>query len=111
MEIERIKKAMERPSFLTRVFGERERAELAQKGNPVQSIAGAFAGKEAFSKAMGTGIRGFSLREVEILHLPSGKPYFYLSGEAARLAQGVSLDLSITHADHYASAVAVAYEP
>lgn len=111
VEIKQIEKAMERPAFLTKVFGQRELAELEKRGCPVQSAAAAFAGKEAFSKALGTGIRGFSLKEVEVLHLPSGKPYFYLSGAAKELAEGLRLDISITHTAQYASATVVAYGP
>lgn len=110
VEIERIKKAMERPAFLQKVFGSRELAELEERGWPPQSVAAAFAGKEAFSKAVGTGIKGFSLKEVEVLHLESGKPYFYLSGRAKALAGERRFELSLTHADHYAAAFVVAYE-
>lgn len=111
VEIVQIKKAMERPSFLTRFFGEKELEELEKRGFPAQSVAGAFAGKEAFSKAMGTGIRGFSLKEVEILHLDSGKPYLRLSGAACLLGEGRTFDISITHTDRYASACVVAFVP
>lgn len=111
VQIERIQKAMKHPSFLQRVFGQRELEELEGRGCPPQSVAGAFAAKEAFSKALGTGIKGFSLKEVEVLHLPGGKPYFYLSGAALEQAGGRVFDLSISHDGGFATAVTIAYMP
>lgn len=65
-EISRIRKAMENPRFLLEFFTENERAYITARHTPEQSAAGAWAAKEAFSKAVGTGVRGWSLREVEV---------------------------------------------
>ena len=54
-EISRIRKAMENPRFLLEFFTENERAYITARHTPEQSAAGAWAAKEAFSKAMGTG--------------------------------------------------------
>ena len=62
----------------------------------------------AFSKALGTGIRGFSLREVRVAENELGKPYFILSGRAGKLAEGLELSLSISHEREYAVAMVVA---
>lgn len=109
VEIDRIKKSMENTSFLKRFYGSMEYAELEKRGFPPQSVAGAFAGKEAFSKALGTGIRGFSLREVEVLHNGDGKPYLHLSGNAEKLAGGRTFDISISHSEELATATVIAY--
>lgn len=101
---------MEHPVFLKKFYGERELAELEKRGVPAQSVAAAFAAKEAFSKALGTGISGFSLREVELLHEDSGKPYLFLSGSAKELAGKLSFDVSVTHTDALASATVIAWE-
>ena len=85
-EISRVARSMERESFMRRYFSE-----------------------EAFSKAMGTGIRGFGLREVSILHDGLGRPYFHLAGRAAELAEGWGLSLSITHTRDTATAFVVAW--
>ena len=50
-----------------RVFGGQEREEWMLRRFAPQSAAAAFAAKEAFSKALGTGIRGFSLTEVQLV--------------------------------------------
>lgn len=111
IEIERVKRSLQSEHFLERVFGARERAEFEAKGNRAESIAGAFAAKEAFSKALGTGIRGFLLSEVEVLHDELGRPYFALSGSAEKIAEarGMSFALSITHTEQYAAAFVTAW--
>ena len=111
VEIDRIRRSLESPSFLQKVFGEHERVAFLEHGLRAESAAGAFAAKEAFSKALGTGIRGFSLKEVEVLHDQYGAPYFLLSGKAAAIAAEQKLDfaLSITHTKDYAAAVVTAF--
>jgi len=47
----------------------------------VPTIAANFAAKEAFSKALGTGVRGFLLAEVSVLRNELGAPYLALSGQ------------------------------
>lgn len=111
IEIERVAKSAENPAFVKRVFGTHELAEFETRGNRSEHLAGAFAAKEAFSKAIGTGIRGFRLSEVEILHNRLGAPYFLLSGEALALAEAQNLDfsLSITHTKTHAAAMVTAF--
>ena len=109
VEIKKIEKALESESFKKRVYGENELKELENKR--VESYAAAFAAKEAFSKAVGTGLCGFDLREAEVLHDENGKPYFKLSGRAKELADKLNFDfaLSLTHTDEYAAAMVTAF--
>ncbi len=111
VEIARIRLSAENSAFVKRVYGERERAYFAKQKHPEPHLAGAFAAKEAFSKALGTGVRGFSLCEVEVLHDALGAPYFALSGNAKALAeaQNLTFSLSITHTDTLAAAFVTAY--
>lgn len=113
VEIQRIKKSMQNPRFLLRILGPSEYAQLELRGFPVQSVAANFSAKEAFSKALGTGLRGFSLREVELLRSENGRPSFKLSGNALRIVQGrkVVFQVSVTHTKEYASAVVIGEEP
>lgn len=110
VEIGRIRKSLQNRRFFHRVFGPLEQQELLGKRNPLSSAAACFAAKEAFSKALGTGIRGFSLEEVQLLHDPLGKPYLQLNGNAAALAREKQLVfcISITHTKEYAAAVVAA---
>lgn len=111
VKISRIEKSMVNPRFLTRVFSVAEQAMLKKRKNPVQTAAANFAAKEAFSKAMGTGIRGFWLNEVSVLRDELGKPYFVLEGKAEILANqaGLQFSVSLTHTEDTAAAFVVGY--
>lgn len=111
IEIERIKKSLKNDRFVKRVYGAGEIEELSAKNHPAQSYAAAFSAKEAFAKAIRTGIVGFSLSEVELLHTESGAPYLAFSGRAAEIVEksGLHFTVSVTHAEHYASAAVLAY--
>lgn len=110
IKISRIEKSIENKSFFEKIFGENERAELVKRNMPPESIAAAFAAKEAFGKTLDVGLSGFSLCEVEILHKQSGAPYFLFSGRAKKLADEKINDiaLSISHDGEYAIAVVTA---
>ena len=67
VQVGRIGTAIKRtPMFLEKVFTEEERKYFKSRNNNLETIAGNFAAKEAISKAMGTGIRGFGLLDIEI---------------------------------------------
>ncbi len=109
-EIERIEAMMQKDGFLDRILGPEERRYYEEKGLKAESVAAAFCAKEAFSKALGTGVRGFLLKEVEVLHDALGRPYYSFSGAAAELVQKERLhfELSITHTKTTAAAVCAA---
>ena len=48
VKISRLEKALETPGFYEKVFGKRERAEFEKRGARLESLAAAFAAKEAF---------------------------------------------------------------
>lgn len=112
VEIRRIEDLMGKERFFTEVLGENEYIEYRERGLKSESIAGAFCAKEAFGKALGTGVSGFSWNEVEILHNEKGKPYYSLSGKAKKIAEreGLAFELSITHTRTTATAIAIAYK-
>ena len=113
VSIDRIAKSLEKEGFLRKVYGEREIALFASENRiKTNSLAANFAAKEAFSKALGTGVRGFELSEVEILRDDMGKPYFYLSGRAKQIAEdkNLSFQLSLSHEKDKAIAFVVAEE-
>ncbi len=110
LEIGRLVEALDRHGrrFLERVFSARELAEV--EGKPA-SLAARFAGKEAVSKALGTGIGEVGWQEIEILRGPKGEPVLYLTGKARQLADEMGLQnwaISLSHSRRYAVAVAVA---
>jgi holo-[acyl-carrier protein] synthase len=89
IEVERVKKACEKEAFLTRSFTSEER--LCFESHP-ERAAGNFAVKEAVSKVMGTGFRGMSLNEIEVLRDDLGKPYIRLYGRALERAQRLGIE-------------------
>ena len=73
-----------------------------------ENLAGIFAAKEAFSKAMGTGLLGFGFKDISVMHNPQGKPYLDFSSKLEKIMEqkGVmSTELSISHEKGYAVAV------
>ena len=110
-DAERIRRMPERGRFLTRYFTQEERDYIASRGvNGDDSAAACFAAKEAFLKALGTGIGAAGLQEVSVLHAESGAPYLSLTGKALQLCQekGVQhMHLSITHERGLAAAVVI----
>lgn len=108
IEIERVRRAVEKKHFRERVFTAIEQSYCGGKNiNSAASYAARFAGKEAFFKALGTGIVT-SLTEVEIINDRNGQPHITLHGRAAELVgDGVKIHLSLSHSKNYATAVCV----
>jgi holo-[acyl-carrier protein] synthase len=76
----------------------------------VPELAVRFAGKEAISKALGTGLNGVSWREMEILADLRGKPIVHLHGRAAARAAELGLEcfaISLSHSHDNAVAFVV----
>lgn len=86
-DADRIGKSLAKPSFLDHVFAPAEQALLSALGEKrrAETAAANFAAKEAFLKAVGTGLGGFSLCDLAVLRRESGAPYFALTGPAARV--------------------------
>ena len=101
IEIERIAEAIDRnENFISKVFSVREREYMQGKKNMAHHAAGMFAAKEAVAKALGTGIRGFSMADVEVVRDEFGKPQVILQGGAKEIAAGFGeyrIRLSISH--------------
>lgn len=112
LEINRIAESIQNPRFKARVFSAIEREYFAAQKNPVPSMAACFAAKEAFSKALGTGVRGFKLCEVSVEHDTLGAPYFVFTGSAKKIVEerGLTFSLSLTHTDTMAAAFVVAMD-
>lgn len=112
IEIERIQKAVQNTeSFLNKIYTSREQAYYKKNHKKVETLAGLFAAKEAVSKALGTGFRGFSARDIEMIPNILGKPEVYLYGGANTRASELGIDkihVSISHCRAYATAFAVA---
>ncbi|MFN4115351.1 MAG: holo-ACP synthase [Inhella sp.] len=113
-EIERIAGVLERNGerFAEKVLGPAEmklfrarRARSEVRG--IAFLATRFAAKEAFSKALGTGMRmPMTWRACEILPDPSGKPVIRLHGALAELVTQRGLSALVSVSDERGMAMA-----
>jgi len=109
--ITRMRRALERHGdrFFARICSEVERADLAGRGDAATALAGRFAAKEAFAKAL-DGAPGVGWHEIKVRRGASGRPHLELTGNARTLAErhGASRwHVSITHDGGVAAAVVV----
>ncbi len=110
IEIDRFKK-INIHNFNKRYFTEAEISLFNDRKNNISVIAGNFAVKEALSKCLGTGIRGFDLRDVEVLRDDLGAPYVKVGGACLDIARKLGIDrwhVSISNSTAYVSAVVIA---
>lgn len=101
--------------LLDRYFHPDELAAARSRGSAmILSLAARFAAKEAFGKALGTGLRGLTLKEIEVKNNHNGKPDMKLSGTALKAFEefgGTHLHLSLTHERDNAIAVVIIEGP
>ena len=111
IEIERIEKAISKESFKNKVYTQRELENIEKRGDRVETYAGIFSAKEAISKAIGTGVREFSLTDLEILNDDLGKPYVVVSERLDKIIKSkkedYQIEISISHSKKYAIAMAI----
>jgi holo-[acyl-carrier protein] synthase len=120
-DIRRIQASLERQGdrFALKILGEQElrvwearRARWPQRG--VRYLATRFSAKEAFSKAIGLGMRmPMTWRHCEILNDPSGRPQLVLHGALKEWfdARGWVAHVSVTDETDYAASSVVVEKP
>ena len=113
IEIERIEKAISKESFKDKIYTQRELENIKKRGNRAETYAGVFSAKEAISKAIGTGVREFSLTDLEILNDDLGKPYVVVSEKLDKIIkskkENYQIEISISHSKKYATAMAIIF--
>ena len=111
IEIERIEKAISKEGFKNKIYTQRELENIEKRGNRTETYAGIFSAKEAISKAIGTGVREFSLIDLEILNDDLGKPYVVVSEKLDKILknkkESYQIEISISHSKKYAIAMAI----
>ena len=86
VSINRIKNSLKNKNFIDRIFNEKEILKCKKINNSINCYAKRFAAKEAFSKALGTGIsNGIKFNEIVILNKKSGKPYINIIGQTKKI--------------------------
>jgi holo-[acyl-carrier protein] synthase len=111
IQVERIRRWAAIPGLYERYFHPQE-LEMAKRNGPtaVLSLAARFAAKEAFGKALGTGLYGIQLRDINVVNDPHGKPELVLEGKALEIFRklgGKKVHVSLTHEEDYALAMVV----
>lgn len=111
VSVDRIKNSLKNKKFLKRVFNTKEILKCKNIKTKTNCFAKRFAAKEAFSKALGTGIsKGINLNEIVVLNKKSGKPYIYLIGKTKKILsqkfKGKKSKISLSLSDEKRFAVA-----
>lgn len=111
VHVSRLERWQKTPGLLERYFHPDELAASMNRGSgAVLSLSARFAAKEAFGKAIGTGLSGITLKNILVLNNHNGKPCMQLFGnalEAFRVAGGEIIHLSLTHERDNALAMVV----
>ena len=111
VSIDRIKKSLKNKKFIKRVFNDKEILKCKKIKNFNNCYAKRFAAKEAFSKALGTGISsGIKFNEIIVLNKKSGKPFINLVGATKQILKkkfkGKKSKISLSLSDEKKYAVA-----
>ncbi|MGE5239029.1 MAG: holo-ACP synthase [Chloroflexota bacterium] len=106
--------ARRHPGFVRDMFTDREKVYCESRKDRDLHLAGRFAAKESYLKALGTGFPGAGIdrifREIEVVPNPAGRPEIVVDGWAARLSRKKKItqcSVSITHAGEYAVAAVI----
>ena len=109
VEIDRISNAIKKEFFLKKAFNDSE-IDMAVDRKKDSFLAGNFATKEAFVKALGTGFRGVELKDLAVLRDELGKPFIKICNNLNRHLQGIDenkIHVSISNTDSLAIAMVV----
>ncbi|MGL5692449.1 MAG: holo-ACP synthase [Peptostreptococcaceae bacterium] len=111
VEIDRIQDAINKNErFIYKLFTDDEIAYFESKNFKIETIAGNFAAKEAISKSIGTGVRDFSFRDIEVLRNSLGKPIVKTYNNLNKICidyNVLEIKVSISHSEKYAVANAI----
>ena len=100
-----------RPSVADRLFTAGERSYAGRATDPAARLAARFAAKEATLKALGYGLGGMRMADIEVVRADDGRPELVLHGDASSTAAGHGVSrwlISLSHTDHLAQATVVA---
>ena len=88
VRVSRIKNSLKNKFFLSRIFNKDEVEKCKKNKNWTNCFAKRFAAKEAFSKALGTGIsKGINFNEIIVLNERNGKPYIKLIDKTKKIVE------------------------
>lgn len=109
-DINRVEQSLDKyeEAFARKILHPNEKSIFDARKFKARFVAKRFAAKEAFAKALGTGIaEGVTLPDIEVKNNALGKPYLVLHGETHAkldLIGASRVHLSISDEKHYAIA-------
>ena len=108
IKIDRIK---EKEKLFPRLFTDIEMEYFKDLKNPIESIAGTFAAKEALAKSFKKGLEFIDFKEIEVRHTKMHAPYFVFYGKIKKEIEenNYNFSLSISHDGDYAIAYVIKY--
>ncbi len=111
VHVRRLERWISIPGLLERFFHPFELSTARSRGSGAAvSLAARFAAKEAFGKALGTGLRGIVLKDILVINSRFGRPEMHLYGtalDALRIVGAERIHLSLTHERDNAIAMVV----
>ncbi len=110
VQVHRIKAGIEKfpARFRSRIFTKNEIAFCETRQHKHLSYAARFAAKEAFSKALGTGLRGkISWQDIEVIDDERSKPNLFITGKAKKYLGDRKFHVSLSHTQDYATAIVI----
>ena len=113
VEVQRIKAGIEKfpARFRSRIFTKNEIAFCETRQHKYLSYAARFAAKEAFSKALGTGLRGkISWQDIEVIDDERSKPNLFITGKAKKYLGNRKFHVSLSHTEDFATAIVIIEE-
>ena len=112
VDVDRFRTVLQRrPSVANRLFTSGERTYAERAADPAARLAARFAAKEAALKALGYGLGGMRMADIEVVRADDGRPELVLHGDARSTAAGHGVGrwlVSLSHTDHLAQATVVA---
>lgn len=110
-KVSRFEKWVKNEEFIKRFFNAQEIMENGTLNAKCEHYAARFAAKEAFSKALGTGITGFNLKDVFITNDEDGKPKLNIQDNAKKILNNrcgeCKVFVSLSHEKEFAIAFVI----
>ena len=111
VHVDRMRHWGEVDGLFERFFNPQELETARKRGHAATlALAARFAAKEAFGKAVGSGLRGIRLQDIQVINRHNGKPDIELFGTAKKAFDSIGgkrLFLSLTHEHDNAVAMVV----
>ena len=116
LDVVRMEKFVQNEHFLDKYFTKYEMEYVSKSNRETLSLAGLFAAKEAFLKALGIGIGGgIALNDIEIKHDSNGKPYLDVVSNKSKIMLKTmnveEISISISHTGEIATAICIIKNP